>query len=49
MNSILWFFDLYSQSKHGGARAQAADGTEISNAVQWLIYGACLLPTQSRH
>ena len=43
MNKFAWFFDLYSQYKDGGARAHAADGSEISNSVQWLIYTACLV------
>jgi hypothetical protein len=43
MNSIFWFFDLYSQYKSGNARAHAADGKEVSSLVQWIIYGACLV------
>lgn len=43
MNSVIWFFDLYSQYKDGRAKAQAADGSEISNTVQALVYAACLI------
>ncbi|MFS2180195.1 hypothetical protein ACCC98_30290 [Rhizobium pisi] len=43
MNSLIWFFDLYSQYKFGRNRAQRSDGTEIKNWVQILIYGACLV------
>lgn len=43
MNKLIWFFDLYSQYKDGRPRAQAADGSEISNWVQVLVYAACLI------
>lgn len=43
MNTLFWYFDLYSQAKDGRARAQANDGSEISNWRQALIYSACLI------
>lgn len=43
MNRLIWFFDLYSQYKDGRPRAQRADGSEISNGIQALIYGACFI------
>ncbi|HEV7325776.1 MAG TPA: hypothetical protein VGN91_11945 [Bosea sp. (in: a-proteobacteria)] len=43
MNRLIWFFDLYSQYKAGDSRAQRADGSEVSNGIQLLIYVACLV------
>lgn len=43
MNSVIWFFDLYSQYRTGDARAQAQRGGGAGGILQWIIYGACLI------
>ena len=43
LNRIIRFFDLYSQYKPSGSKAESVDPDEIAIWKQFVVYGACVI------